>query len=187
MRRRAVERFQTLQTRLRPSCLLTGAAAAERFGDLQRRRRRVDTTLPGEYVRFVHDTLVDGSRATFAPTLSVPRVSPGWYITPKMGLRYTTYQLERTAAPRAGQARGSHSVFSVDSGLAFERAKRMFGQAYTQTLEPRFSMSAFAYHTRTTFRSSTTTLADFNYSQLFTENRSSAATASATRTRRRSP
>src|SRR4029077_4210167 len=89
-----VEKLQTLQDPLAPILpryrrlpQLNASATYNDVGGV------FDTTLPGEYVRFVHDTLVDGSRATFAPTLSIPRVAPGWFITPKMGLRYTTYDL----------------------------------------------------------------------------------------------
>ncbi|HZE60843.1 MAG TPA: LPS-assembly protein LptD [Burkholderiales bacterium] len=167
-----VERFQTLQDPLAPIVppywRLPQLNASATYNDVA---GVFDTTLPGEYVRFVHDTLVDGSRATFAPTLSVPRVSPGWYITPKMGLRYTTYQLERTAAPEQDKPAAAIPWFSVDSGLAFERAMRMFGQAYTQTLEPRFFYVRVPYHNQDNIPLFDTTLADFNYSQLFTENR----------------
>jgi len=167
-----VEKFQTLQDPLAPIVppywrlpQLNASATYNDVGGV------FDTTLPGEYVRFVHDTLVDGSRATFAPTLSVPRVAPGWHITPKMGLRYTTYQLERTATPEQDKPAVAIPWFSFDSGLAFERAMRMFGQAYTQTLEPRFFYVRVPYHNQDNIPLFDTTLADFNYPQLFTENR----------------
>ena len=167
-----LEKFQTLQDPLAPILppywrlpQLNGSANYNDIIGL------FDSVLPGEYVRFQHPTLVEGSRATFSPTLTMPRISPGWYVTPKAGVRYVSYDLER--APTAVSTNPYVAIpwFSVDSGLVFERPTRWFGEAYTQTLEPRLFYVRVPYHNQDNIPLFDTALADFNYPQLFTENR----------------
>jgi LPS-assembly protein len=167
-----LQRFQTLQDPLAPIVppywrlpQLNVSAAYNDVGGI------FDTNVPGEYVRFVHSTLVEGSRATFAPTVAAPRVAPGWYLRPTAGMRYTTYELDRS--PLGEPAKPSVAIpwLSVDSGLVFERPTRWFGQSLTQTLEPRLFYVYVPYHNQDHIPLFDTALADFNYPQLFTENR----------------
>jgi LPS-assembly protein len=60
---------------------------------------------------------------------------------------------------------------SLDSGLVFERGARLFGESLTQTLEPRLFYVYVPYRNQDHIPLFDTTLADFNYPQLFTENR----------------
>ena len=167
-----VQKFQTLQDPLAPIVppyhRVPQLTASANYNDLA---GKFDAALPGEYVRFVHPTMVEGDRTSFSPTFAVPRLAPGWFVTPKAGLRYSTYQLEH-----AGEGAATHPVLAVpwvslDSGLVFERAARWFGQSLTQTLEPRFFYAYVPYHNQDAIPLFDTTLADFNYPQLFTENR----------------
>ena len=167
-----VQRFQTLQDPLAPIVppydrapqlnLSTGRNDLWGFADL---------SVPAEYVQFLQPTLVEGSRTTLAPVLAVPLISPGWFLTPKLGLRYVTYDLSRTTPPQPGRQTVSIPWLSVDSGVVFDRPASWFGEQLTQTLEPRL------YYVRVPFRDQSqiplfdTTLADFNYAQIFTENR----------------
>jgi LPS-assembly protein len=133
-----MQRFQTLQDPLAPIVppyhRLPQLNASASYNDIA---SRFDTTLPGEYVRFAHPTLVEGSRASFAPSLAMPHIAPGWYVTPKAGLRYSTYQLERSALGEPANPSVGLPWLSLDSGLVFERGAHLFGQSLTQTLEPR--------------------------------------------------
>ncbi|HYR33963.1 MAG TPA: LPS-assembly protein LptD [Burkholderiales bacterium] len=167
-----LQRFQTLQDPLAPIVppywrlpQLNAAASYNDVGGI------FDTSVPGEYVRFVHSTLVEGSRATFAPTVAAPRVAPGWYLRPTAGLRYTTYELDQSAPGEPTKPSVAIPWLSVDSGLVFERAARWFGQSLTQTLEPRLFYVYAPYHNQDHIPLFDTALADFNYPQLFTENR----------------
>jgi LPS-assembly protein len=167
-----LEKFQTLQDPLAPIVppywrlpQLNGSANYNDIVGL------FDTVLPAEYVRFQHPTLVEGSRATFSPILTMPRISPGWYVTPKAGVRYVKYDLEQTATGAPTNPYVAIPWFSVDSGLVFERQARWFGQAYNQTLEPRLFYVRVPYHNQDNVPLFDTALADFNYPQLFTENR----------------
>src|SRR5437763_930743 len=167
-----VQRFQTLQDPLAPIVppyhRVPQLNLSANHNDLA---GRFDTVLPGEFVRFVHPTLVEGSRASFSPTLAAPRIAPGWYVTPKTGLRYSGYQLDRQAEGEPQRPAFAIPWLSLDSGLVFERNARWFGNALTQTLEPRLFYVFVPYHNQDHIPLFDTTLADFNYPQLFTENR----------------
>jgi LPS-assembly protein len=167
-----VQKFQTLQDPLAPIVppyhRVPQLNASASYNDVA---GRFDTALPGEYVRFVHPTLVEGSRASFNPTLAAPRIAPGWYVTPKAGLRYSTYQLENAAQGAATAPMLAVPWASLDSGLVFEREARWFGQSMRQTLEPRLFYAYVPYHNQDAIPLFDTTLADFNFAQLFTENR----------------
>ncbi len=131
----------------------------------------MDFGATGEYVRFAHPTLVEGSRTSFSPTLTAPFLAPGYFLMPKVGLRSTNYHLTRTAPGQPGRQAVNVPWMSADAGMIFEREASLFGDRLTQTLEPR------AYYLYVPFRAQDqvplfdTALADFNYASLFSENR----------------
>jgi LPS-assembly protein len=61
--------------------------------------------------------------------------------------------------------------FSLDTGLVFERTANWFGDRLTQTLEPRLFYVYAPYRDQSQLPLFDTALADFNYAQLFSENR----------------
>jgi LPS-assembly protein len=167
-----VQKFQTLQDPAAPIVppyhrvpQLTASASYNDVAGL------LDTSVPAEYVRFEHPTMVQGTRTSMSPTVAMPRISPGWYITPKAGLRYMAYDLDRPA--EAGPHAPSASIpwLSVDSGMTFERPSSLYGEKATQTLEPRLFYVYVPFHNQDDIPIFDTTLADFNYPQLFSENR----------------
>jgi LPS-assembly protein len=167
-----VQRFQTLQDPLAPIVppyhRVPQLNAWMTYNDVA---GRFDAALPAEYVQFVHPTLVEGARSTLAPTVASPHLAPGWYVTPKVGMRYVTYSLERES-PGEPQAPSLYAPWlSLDSGLVFERPARWFGENLTQTLEPRLFYVWVPYRNQDHIPLFDTTLADFNYATLFTENR----------------
>lgn len=129
----------------------------------------VDTQL--DLTRFAAPTSVqrEGWRMVAHPQLSYPIVRPGWFVIPKAAVHLSSYRVDID-----GMFDESHSLavptFSLDSGLVFERPARFFGRDVTQTLEPRL------FYARTPFRDQSdlpvfdTTVADFNFAQLFSEN-----------------
>jgi LPS-assembly protein len=165
-----VQRFQTLQDPLAPIVppyhrvpQLSFSTAFNELGGL------LDSALPLEYARFTHPTLVEGSRVSFSPTLAAPFVFPSWHLTPRAGVRYASYSLGPLAASRSPEL--SVPWFSLDSGVNFERDARWFGESLTQTLEPRLFYVYAPYREQSHIPLFDTALADFNYPQLFTENR----------------
>ncbi len=170
--RGAVQRFQTLQDPKAPIVSPYARLPQFNFGvsksDIG---GRFDVTLPGEFVRFSHPTLVDGTRIALNPTLALPILAPGYFVTPKVGLRYTDYNLTNAAIGQPAKQSVSLPWMSIDSGMIFDRAANWFGQPLTQTFEPRLFYVYAPYRNQNQNPLFDTALADFNSSQIFTENR----------------
>jgi LPS-assembly protein len=132
---------------------------------------RLDAALPAEYVNFSHPTLVEGARTSLSPTLAAPFLAPGWFATPKVGLRHVGYGLTRAGPGQPQAPQMSVPWASLDSGLVFERDTGAYGAGSTQTLEPRLFYVYIPYRNQDAMPIFDTALADFNYAQLFTENR----------------
>jgi LPS-assembly protein len=150
-----------------------------------------DWTMDAEAVRFAHPdkSLVQGNRANLVTQVSYPWVRPGWFITPKVMLYATGYDLMHNPSTRAraradaiangtvynDNDRDSISrvlpTFSLDGGLIFERKSSLFGPDGTQTLEPRLFYVRTPYKNQDDIPNFDTGVAGFNYAQLFTENR----------------
>lgn len=150
-----------------------------------------DWSVDAEAVRFSHPdkSLVQGDRANLATQVSYPWVHPGWFITPKVMLHATQYDLLHNPSTRAraradaianGTAYNDDErdkisrvlpTFSLDGGLIFERKSSLFGPDGTQTLEPRLFYVRTPYENQDDIPNFDTGIAGFNYAQLFTENR----------------
>jgi LPS-assembly protein len=126
-------------------------------------------------------TGVTGTRAVAYPSISVPMERAYGYITPKIGLHYTSYRLDNTAytltdvngvvtASSYRDETRTLPVFSLDSGLYFDRDFRVVKNHYTQTLEPRLYYVYVPYRDQSQLPMFDTSDADLNLSTLFTEN-----------------
>ena len=167
-----VQRFQTLQDPLSPVASPYQRVPQVTFGVSKTEvADRFDFAIPGEYVRFGHDSLVEGARTSFNPTLSMPIRGAGYFVTPKLGMRSAIYDLSRTAPGQPGRQSVNVPWGSVDGGLVFERGMNLPGENLTQTLEPRLFYVYAPYRAQDRIPLFDTTTADFNYAQLFTENR----------------
>jgi LPS-assembly protein len=125
----------------------------------------------GEYVRFRQPALTnDADRAVLYPTVDWSRRGSAWFFTARTGVHLSDYDLVESTAEDKHLTRAV-PISSLDSGLVFERDANFFGSDFVQTLEPR------AYYVYIPFRDQTkipvfdTAIDDFNFSQLFTENR----------------
>jgi len=122
------------------------------------------------------ETVVTGSRFTAYPSISVPFERPYGYITPKLGLHYTTYSLNNESYTLNGNPgefeSGNRSlpIFSLDGGLFFDREFRVVNNRYTQTLEPRFFYVYIPYRDQSMFPVFDTGETDLNIDSLFAEN-----------------
>lgn len=128
------------------------------------------------------ETEVTGSRLTTYPSVSFPFARPYGYITPKFGVHYTSYHLD-TDDFREFDDNGnlintgiynsdnrSLPIFSIDSGLFFDRDFRVVKNRYTQTLEPRLFYVYIPYRDQSDLPIFDTALADLNMGTLFLEN-----------------
>jgi len=125
----------------------------------------------GEHVNFRNPTLVEGRRFTLYPQISLPLQTAVLNLTPKIGLHSTSYNLDHQAAGTPEKLTRSVPIFSVDSGVAFERDVDWLGKTLTQTLEPRLYYLYVPVRDQSQIPIFDTGIADFNFAQIFGENR----------------
>lgn len=122
-----------------------------------------------------------GSRLSTYPSISFPMTKSYGYITPKIGVHYTQYNLNNTGiinntdlarngTPYDDNLSRSLPIFSLDSGMTFERDAKVMTRSYTQTLEPRMFYVYVPYRDQSLFPRFDSALADLNVATLFTEN-----------------
>jgi LPS-assembly protein len=130
----------------------------------------IDWQFVGEYSNFRHPFLVNGQRAIVYPSVSAPWRRSYGYFVPKVGYHFTRYAVGENSG---GLEDGSRSVpiASVDGGLFFDRDFNWGGRAFQQTLEPRVYYLNVPYRDQSRLPNFTTAESDFNFAQLFTENR----------------
>ena len=121
-------------------------------------------------------TDVTGDRFSAYPSISVPLARPYGYITPKLGVNYTRYQLNNPDFTLNG-VNGKYQsdsrtlpIFSVDSGLYFDRNTRVVKNTYIQTLEPRLYYVYIPFKDQSRLPIFDTAESDLNLGTLFLEN-----------------
>jgi LPS-assembly protein len=130
-----------------------------------------DWSAGADMTRFWHPDLVRGDRLVVNPRLSYPILNPGYFVTPSVSVHATTYSLQNeTPGARSSFSRVLPTL-SVDSGLIFERETGFLGRPATQTLEPRLFYVYTPFKDQSAFPNFDSALADFNFAQLFSENR----------------
>ncbi|WP_394779191.1 LPS-assembly protein LptD [Undibacterium sp.] len=130
-----------------------------------------DWALDSSVTRFWHPSMVRGDREVFNPQISYPIIHPGWFITPKLSLHATSYQLSNPDPGQPTQLSRVLPTMSIDSGMIFERKTNFFGEEITQTLEPRLFYVRTPYKDQSLFPNFDSATADFNFAQIFSENR----------------
>lgn len=168
-----VQRYQTLQDPTRPPVAVPYA----RLPQVTLTASRPDLgnnlafNLQGEYVSFSHPTATVGQRTLMYPQLSMPINANYFYVTPKVGVHSTTYSLQGQGAGMPDSINRTLPIFSVDSALTFERDAQWQGRNLTQTLEPRLYYLYVPNRKQSDIPVFDTALADFNFAQIFSENR----------------
>jgi LPS-assembly protein len=165
-----VQKFQTLQDPANPITppyfrepqLLMTMSPVEWKG--------LDFQASGEFVSFRQAALVTGDRSVLYPSVTWAQRGNAWFLNARTGLHMTHYDLDN---PTLAQSHLNRVVpiSSVDSGLVFERDANLLGKAFTQTLEPRAYYVYIPYRRQDQIPAFDTAIDEFNFSQLFTENR----------------
>ena len=139
---------------------------------------------------FSKDQNVGGDRLDLYPYLAGDFGTSAWFVRPKLAYRYTAYQLNGNyqdygytgllgsgmASPFTQQSPSrSLPVVSLDSGLVFDRSTSLFGENYTQTLEPRLYYLYVPYRNQNNLPLFDTSLMSFDSWQLFAPNQFSGA------------
>jgi LPS-assembly protein len=126
-----------------------------------------------EYADFRQGALTPtGSRFVLFPTVAWDRRGAAWFFTARGSVNYRQYDLDQTTLV-LNEKRPSVTVpmGSLDGGLVFEREDRVFDTDIVQTLEPRAFYVYIPYRRQDQTPIFDTALDDFNFSQLFVENR----------------
>jgi len=97
----------------------------------------LESALNSELVRFDASQRVTADRVDLWPELSRPLRRSAFEITPKAGVRYTTYKLDKQGPGVSNSLSRTTPFFSLDNTVFFERSLELGGSSYTQTLEPR--------------------------------------------------
>ena len=129
-----------------------------------------------EFIAFDKDHAVEGQRFDVFPYLALPLETAAYFVRPQLGYRFTTYSLEHLNYSTNPLVDDKHPdrgvpIFSLDTGLIFERSLELGDSAYTQTLEPR------AYYLRVPYRNQNdlpifdTQEIPFSFGELFRTNR----------------
>jgi LPS-assembly protein len=141
----------------------------------------VNTDLYSQYTYFDRDRkaplAATGSRLVVYPSISAPFTQPYGFITPKLGMHITNYSLQDNDFKKINGAIVSNNsdsrtlpIFSLDSGLYFERDVKIVKNSYTQTIEPRIFYVYIPNKKQDLLPVFDSALADLNLTTLFTEN-----------------
>jgi LPS-assembly protein len=162
--------YQTLQDPLSPVPIpyrivpqVSAIGARENLGGF-------DTYFVGEVSNFSHPTLVNGQRAIAYPSIAFPWRRSWGYVLPKVGYHFTRYNVDPNTSGVDGGTR-TVPISSVDAGVFFDRSVDWGGRAFIQTLEPRVYYLNVPYRDQSRLPNFTTAESDFNFAQIFTENR----------------
>jgi len=130
---------------------------------------RLHGALESEWVNFYRQNSITGQRLDLQPGVSLPLRTSYFYFTPKAAYRHTSWRLDNTSVDESPE-RGL-PIYSLDSGLAFEREGQLGGQAYAQTLEPRLYYVYIPYKNQDSLPVFDTAIPAFSFYNFFRENR----------------
>ena len=164
-----VQRWQTLQTDALNPLTPPYNRAQLAFSAAKQNVGFADFEINGSLVDFTHPSLTSGKRAVAYPSLSAPLQSSFAYLTPKIGVHLTRYDLDQTAITNQIQNRAV-PIFSTDSGLVFERNAVLFGQNLLQTLEPKIYYVYIPARKQNLIPNFDSALQDVNFATLYSEN-----------------
>jgi LPS-assembly protein len=128
-----------------------------------------------EYVQFRQAALPTPSADRFFvyPSVIWQRQGAAWFFRAKTGVHYRAYSIDSNATlnPPPDSIHVTTPISSVDGGLVFERDAEALGTKFVQTLEPRAYYVYIPYRNQSDIPVFDTALDDFNFGQLFSENR----------------
>jgi len=114
--------------------------------------------------------LVQGDRLHVEPEISWPIRGDAGFIVPTAGYRYTQWSLDQQAVGTLQDPDRGLGLFSLDSGLVFERPMAR-GNGFVQTLEPRLFYLYSEQEDQSLLPTFDSAQINFNYGQLFRSDR----------------
>lgn len=120
-----------------------------------------------------------GDRLHIEPALSLPMNWSWGFVKPEVKYAYTRYDLSLDSKGKADFSNSkfnstpdrSLGIYSVDSGLYFDRPSQWFGKSYRQTLEPRLFYLYVPYEDQSDLPLFDASETQFSYASLFRDNR----------------
>lgn len=135
------------------------------------RNNELHYSVSGEYVYFDRTGRLTGSRLDLQPQISLPLTTTATYLTPALKLQQTNYSLNNRPHGRSAQLSRSVPLFTIDSGIFFERDSIIASRAYLHTLEPRLFYLYVPYRDQSGLPLFDSGEPDFNFTRLFATNR----------------
>jgi LPS-assembly protein len=129
---------------------------------------RVNYYFETEAVNFDRSVGVTGGRLNLSPAVALPLSNGYGFVTPRLGVRHISYSLASAPDETPSVTRG---VFSLDSGLVFERDSLWGKHRFTQTLEPRLYYLYIPVKNQDSLPNFDTALPEFTFFNLFRDNR----------------
>ena len=160
--------FQTLQDPVVPLAIPYNRLPQLRVNAARDLAGGVQFNLVSEATHFAHPTQIEGTRVLAYPTVKLPLTNSYGFLTPQLGWHLTRYNLDNSV-PQSNISR-SVPIASLDAGVILDRPFSFGGQAYEQTLEPRFYYVYAPFREQNAIPIFDTALLDFSYAQMFTEN-----------------
>lgn len=133
--------------------------------------------LKSEVTYFDNDNgkIVKGLRFDATPSITYPISAQAYFFRPKLGLRYTMYDLRDSPNNAPDTPDRLVPFLSLDTGVYLERDLSLFKRHFVQTLEPRLYYLYVPRANQSGLPVFDTGLYDFNYYSMFYENRFSGA------------
>ncbi|QWD70178.1 LPS-assembly protein LptD [Polynucleobacter sp. UB-Siik-W21] len=144
------------------------------------------TTFSSDYTRFAYalgdnfnapppGAYTQADRTVMRGAISLPQITPGYFITPTFSLQSNTYNAKPYVTGSVPNAQGfTIPTFSLDSGLSLEREatelQAFFGRDMLLTMEPRVFYAFTPYQNQVNTPVFDTADAGFGVSQIFTAN-----------------
>ena len=125
----------------------------------------------GEYVNFQRDRGISSQRIDVYPRLALQWRKPWAYAQPSLSGRYTKYAADDGVSGGTTEPHRTLFSASLDTGLFMERNLDLFGNSGIQSLEPRVKYLYTPYEDQSDIPNFDSILPDFNYANLFRENR----------------
>lgn len=159
---------------------ITGNEAYQRLPqlDLTTRLPQRDNTLNynfnAQWVQFAHrdaPTVPEGSRLAVEPSISLPLRAVYGFAEPKLSLHYTQYDLDPQTINSEPELTRTVPIFSLKSGLFFERNTRIAETDLLHTLEPQLFYAYIPYRDQNDIPVFDSTFRSFNINDPFRANR----------------
>lgn len=131
----------------------------------------VEIETENQYINFYRDGRVNGHRLNVNPSVSIPIETASSFLKPKFSVQHTQYYLTDQPTGKPNNINRTLPVFSVDSGLFFEKDFKIADSGYMHTIEPRLFYLYIPEEDQKDIPIFDTSTFDFNYGSLFRENR----------------